>query len=130
MTSMMTPAELKACRESMGLSDRWLGLRWGVKEHTVHNWGRNRIVPQEYADDLWALQDLWTEQVKKLIKEDADVILVPRVNSQADGGFPADWWRSIAWAAQKYTGARIRYTIDETDYTGYEDELGLTDDEA
>ncbi|WP_033518466.1 helix-turn-helix domain-containing protein [Bifidobacterium cuniculi] len=117
----MTPAEFKSCRESLGLSTRWLADRWGVSEYSVQRWERSRLLPDDLQADLLGLQVRFAAEVAKGIEEHGDAIIVPRTNAESVQDFPATWWRLIAWQIRLKTGGVILYYDDDTD--GLDDEV-------
>lgn len=109
----MTPAEFKCCRESLGLSTRWLADRWGVSEYSVQRWERNRILPDDLQADLLGLQVRFAAEISKGVGERGETIIVPRTNVDSVQGFPAAWWRLIAWQVRLKTEGLILYYDDD-----------------
>lgn len=94
----MTPAELKATRESLGLSTRWLAEYCDVREQTVQRWESGYSpIPAGVIEDVEALKAALDEMVKagiRAMKEAAahgvdPVILVPETDERPVS--PPDW---------------------------------------
>lgn len=114
MTTDMTSAEFKALRESMGLTTKWLAIRWGAAESSVKRWERNRLLPEDLAQDVRDLKRRFDALVERDSQYGPDtVLLVPRLDSESSDGMPAAWHRAAAQRASEAHGARILYLDDE-----------------
>lgn len=110
----MTSAEFKCLRESMGLSTKWLSIRWDVAESSVKRWETNRILPEDLERDMIELKRAFDAEVDDAAKAPADsCVIVPRVDIEAPRNLPAAWHRAIAQRARERSGARILYYGDE-----------------
>ena len=105
----MTPAELKAERERMGLPAQWLADRWGVALNSVRRWERDRELPAELAEDLLALTGKMEDEAAMLARLGMDEIEVPRTDAESGDGMPAAYHRAVALEAARRTGARLVY---------------------
>lgn len=111
---MMTSAEFKCLRESMGLTTKWLANRWNVSEFSVQRWERNRELPDEFEQDIHTLHQQFTNEVATAAKAKADsCLIVPRTDMEAPRDMPAAWHRAVAQRAREHTGARILFYDDE-----------------
>lgn len=107
----MTPAELKATREALGLSSQWLADRWGVALYSVQRWERGRTLPEELAIDVEGLVSRMRDDVDRASFGGGDrVIEVPRTDTESPDEMPAAYHRAVALAVARETGARIVYT--------------------
>lgn len=111
----MTPAELRALRESMGLTVRALAAAVGVGERAVDRWERGHSRPaRRHAARLEGLRAYTDAAVESLSTEDP--ILTYRTTEEFHAAeppgewvLPASWHRMVAWRAAQDTGAVIRY---------------------
>lgn len=103
----MTPAELKATREALGLSSQWLADRWGVALYSVQRWERNRAVPAELARDFESIEARFRDEVATGIAGAAASLAIPRVDADSPDGFPAAYHRAVALRIAEATGARL-----------------------
>lgn len=98
----MTPAELKAWRERLGLSTRWLAERWHVRELTVQRWERDRQAPDGVLADMQQLIAAYRIQAATLAATGQKAVEVPRVDSATpDPAWPAAWYRAVALESGK-----------------------------
>lgn len=104
----MTPAEFKCLRESMGLSTKWLSVRWDVSEFSVQRWERNRPLPDSLAQDMHMLKLAFEDDVKAMIESGVAAVVVPRVDDPALD-HPAPWYRAVAQRAADNCGVGIVY---------------------
>lgn len=107
----MTPAEFKCLRESMGLSTKWLAIRWDVAESSVKRWEHTRTLPDALETDLLNLRRQFNEAVTRLSTTTTPIV-VPRVDSESPDRWPAAWHRAIAQQASDRCGASIIYGSD------------------
>lgn len=109
---MLTSAETKCLRESMGLTTKWLADRWHVAEYSVKRRETNRILPDEFETDLRGLKTRFDKAVQAAADTPADAcIIVPRTD-RGNGEYPAAWHRAIAQQAAARCHCRILYTRD------------------
>ncbi len=111
MTGELTPAEVKAWRERMGLSTRWLAERWGTPEPSVQRWERRRSLPPGLVADFTGIIADFDARVESLAAAGHDRYVVPRVSSVE--GYPAAWHRAVALAASLRTGARLDFAAED-----------------
>lgn len=113
---MINSAEMKCLRESMGLTTKWLAIRWGVAESSVKRWEHTRLLHEPLEQDLRALKKRFDTEVRQQA-DAADsnshtgrqtILTVPRVDGHAGGDYPASWYRAIAQQVRDRCGARIR----------------------
>jgi hypothetical protein len=109
----VTPAEVKAWRERMGLSTRWLAERWDCPEQSVQRWERSRVLPAGLVADLWKLIRTFTVEASTLAASGAATIWVPRTDADSPDGRPAAWHRAVGLEAAAITSATL--TFDHTD---------------
>lgn len=101
-TRALGPADIKAWRERLGLSTRWLAERWDVRELTVQRWERDRRAPEGVIADLRALIAEHQRQAEELAGSDVEQVQVPRVDPDSpDRGWPAAWYRSVGLSSGK-----------------------------
>lgn len=105
----MTPAELKARRERMGLSAQWLAARWGVSLLSVQRWERSRAIPDALAADFESIEDAFRDAVDTGAWRGERVLTVPRVDAESLDGYPSAYHRAVALAIAERTGARIEF---------------------
>ncbi|OZG57879.1 hypothetical protein BTIS_1120 [Bifidobacterium tissieri] len=111
---MITSAEMKCLRESMGLSTKWLAIHWDVAESSVKRWEHTRLLPAGLEMDLCALKKRFDAEVDRLASQSGEsALLVPRVEIESTQGMPASWHRAIAQRASEINGARILFVGDE-----------------
>ncbi|WP_458089464.1 helix-turn-helix domain-containing protein [Streptomyces malaysiensis] len=120
----LTPAELRAARENLGLTGDHLAKRLGVNPRTLRSWeqGRDPIpgrIRPEIAELKAAADKAVTEMVESCQGEDEPVLITYRDDEEyqaADRGgrWTASWHRRICARAAEQTGARIDYaeTVD------------------
>lgn len=113
----LTPAELRAGREHLGLTLEAFAAAAEVNPRTVRSWeqGRDRIPAHaaDVLDDLTAEADAAVRELVDATDQDRPVIVAHRDDEQhraAGGKRTAQWQRRIAArAAAEVTGARIVY---------------------
>jgi DNA-binding transcriptional regulator YiaG len=113
----LTPAELRAGREHLGLTLEVFAAVAEVNPRTIRSWeqGRDRIPAwaAETIDDLRAEADAAVKELVEVIDQDRPVIIAHRDDEEhraAGGERTAQWQRRIAArAAAEVTGARIVY---------------------
>lgn len=111
----MTTAELRALRESLGLSLRAFAAAVGVGERTVDRWERGDSRPaRRHVARIEALCAYTEAAVERLTGQ--AVILTYRTTAEFHDAeppegwvLPASWHRQVAWRAAQETGAVIRY---------------------
>lgn len=104
----MSPAEFKCLRESMGLSTKWLAIRWNVAEFSIKRWEHIRFLPTEFEQDLLQLKHDFDQAVAAASETGSDsLLIVPRIELESSGVFPATWSRAIAQRAHERTGMKI-----------------------
>lgn len=110
----MSPVELKAAREALGLTVNWLADHLGVQPRAVERWEAGaRPVPEYAADAVELLVAEHDEQVEHQVdgmRGHAARGLPPlvAVDTTAPDSWPARWQRMVAWrAAREVPGARI-----------------------
>lgn len=106
----MTSAEFKCLRESLGLSTKWLSLRWDVSEYSVQRWERNRTLPEALERDMLSLKTIFDEAVTKAADAGTG-LAVPRIDAETDR-YPAAWYRAVAQRARERSGAEITFRGD------------------
>lgn len=106
---LMTPAELKAERERMGLPAQWLADRWGVALNSVRRWERDRELPVELAEDMGRLAMMMESDAAGIAGMGLGEIQVPRTDADVSDGMPAAYHRAVALEAARETGARLVY---------------------
>lgn len=111
----LTPAEFKCLRASLGLTTKWLADRWDVAEFSVKRWERERMLPEEFSEDMLGLRQWFLDEVAQREACVADSISVPRTDRDTDLGFPAAWWQLIAWRVHEDTGQTILFYDDFTE---------------
>jgi hypothetical protein len=105
----VTPAEVKAWRERMGLSTRWLAERWERPEPSVQRWERARTLPVGLVTDLQTLIHEFDQQVTSLVASARQLIWVPRTDADSPDDRPATWHRAVALTAARQTGATLTF---------------------
>ena len=105
----MTPAELKARREALGLPARWLADRWGVSTTSVQRWECDRHLPPELEADLESIELMADDLACGLADSGGDVA-VPMTDGDSPDGMPAAFHRAVALRAVSRSGGRIVYT--------------------
>lgn len=108
----MTPADFKARREAMGLSTKWLAMRWGVSLLSVQRWERNRAIPSELARDFESIEDGFRDEVATGIADAAASLAIPRVDADSPDCFPAAYHRAVALRIAEATGARLVFSSE------------------
>lgn len=117
----MTPAEVRAVREYLGLTLAEAADRLGVAESTVRHWEAGRYaVPDGVRCELESWEDQAAATVGALVEVLLDepgepVLAIPARGER--GGWPARWWRHVAMrVAVEVPGLSIRYgnTSDTT----------------
>lgn len=103
----MTPADFKAMRESMGLSTKWLAVRWGVSMLSVQRWERNRSMPPELERDFESIRSCFRAEVDDGVSDASPSLSVPRVDDESPDGFPAAYHRAVALRIAESTGAHL-----------------------
>lgn len=71
MESVMTPVELQARREALGLSLNALGEVWGVRPQSIARWeyGQNQPKSWDWMDEsLSAMEDYLADLIDKTVK--------------------------------------------------------------
>ena len=111
----MTPAEVKATREALGLSSQWLADRWGVALYSVQRWERSRALPEELAVDVEGLVSRMRDDIDRAAFGGGDrVLAVPRPDAESPDEMPPAHHRAVACAAARRTGARIVFSRTTT----------------
>lgn len=114
MGTTMTSAEFKCLRESMGLTTKWLAARWGVAEHSVQRWERNRTLPDELAEDMARLKMQFDGEAERASELGGDYFLVPRNDRfRNEDDMPAAWHHMIAQRVSERTKIRILFDDDD-----------------
>ena len=105
----MSPAELKCAREYLGLTTRWLSMRWGVSEYSVQRWERDRTPPPDIAHWIRDLRRQFDDQVETDVLAAEKTLTVPRTDEESPSLLPAATFRRMAALTAARTGARIEY---------------------
>lgn len=121
----MTPAELLAVTEALGLTQEAAARYLGVSGRTVRHWVEGRYaVPAGVADELEDLEratEVAVEQVVTALQDERDPgIAVYRTDEDMwaarpeSGRLPARWWRVVAYrAACEVPGTALVFAGDE-----------------
>lgn len=127
---LMTTAELRCLRESLGMTVRDLALAIGWHERNVHRWeSGDSAVTRAAADalnDLVAFTDRLVDQLAEAhpagstitVYPDGKASLPDELAAYGDRRLSAAWYRAAAWRAADRTGARIAYAVPRTDESG------------
>jgi transcriptional regulator with XRE-family HTH domain len=145
----MSPAELKATRQYLGLSDRDLGEALGVSSRTIRNWEEGSggyPVPSRVGSEVAAIEaatdQFVAEQIKRLAAEEHPTLATYRSDAEYPGILPhhASWHRAAAARiARAVPGCTLTYApdpialpdLDETAWLQLADTLhGTVIDEA
>ena len=106
----MTPAENKALRESMGLTLKWLAIRWGVTVQSVKRWEGSRTPPPQIAKDMLDLKRKFDADVQRLVENGDEVVEVPRRDRDCTGSEQsAAWARAVAQRAKEQRGLTMEF---------------------
>lgn len=109
----MTSAEFRCLRESMGLTTKWLAVRWDVSEFSVQRWERNRTLPDELADDMLRLKERFDGEIGRAIETGGDCLTVPRNDRHGTADdMPSSWHHMIAQRIRERSGMRILFDDD------------------
>ena len=122
----MTPADLKATRERLGLSGDALGsyLTPQVAGRSVRRWEEGRHpVPEHVAKQVRQLErvtDAHVDDLAERVRSISDpVIMVYRVDSDLHSALPelacytAEWHRGVAKRAALRIGAHLKFPDEE-----------------
>lgn len=123
----LTPAELRAAREYLGLTGDHLAKRLGVNPRTLRSWeqGRDPIpgrIRPEIAELKAAADKAVAEIVESCQSEEEPVLITYRDDDEYQaahrgGRWTASWHRRVCARVAERTGARIDYT-DDADQQG------------
>ena len=105
----MSPAELKCLREYLGLTTRWMSLRFGVSEYSVQRWERDRTPPHDIAHWIRDMKREFDDQVDVDVLAADDTIIVPRTDEDSPSILPAATYRRMAMMTVGRAGCRIEY---------------------
>jgi predicted transcriptional regulator len=112
---IMTNAELRGLRWSLGLSVVDLAKALGVGERTPHAWERGeRPISRPAAEKLQALVVYTDEAVAALAERKSIVTYADEETFRAAVNtepwvLSASWHRAVAWRARERSGARVSY---------------------
>ena len=110
----MTPAENKALRESMGLTLKWLAIRWGVTVQSVKRWEGSRTPPPQVRQGHAGPQRKFDAEVQRLVENGGEVVEVPRRDRDCSGSEQsAAWARAVAQRAREQMGLTIVFRDTE-----------------
>lgn len=109
----MTAAEFLATREALHLPQQFLADKLGIGRETISRWERGQYPIPLYA--VTAMRDQVSyrrEIVARLVAEhsaDSPAIFIASLgDGEAEAnGYPASWWRGVAYEAQRYMDLRI-----------------------
>lgn len=114
MTPALTPAEVRALREGLGVTAEWIAEHLGIQTRTVKRWeaGANAIKPFA-VEALLSLESQAADQVAEhvaTLRADADLPPLLAIEDGADNAscWPPGWQRMIAFRVrQEIPGLRI-----------------------
>ena len=119
ITAPLTDAEVRVCREQLGLTAEQLAAELGVRVRTIHRWEHGVTpIPAGAADEIGRLTDEQDTQVEQLVMLHLDqpepVLQIPRAGEHL--GRPAGWWRAVAgMVVADVRGLRVVYRSDVAD---------------
>lgn len=119
VTAPLTDAEVRICREQLGLTAEQLAAELGVRVRTIHRWEHGVTpIPAGAADEIGRLTDEQDTQVEQLVLGmrqwmvlldlPEPVLQIPRTGEHL--GRPAGWWRAVAgMVVADVRGLRVVY---------------------
>lgn len=95
----LSAAEFATIRQGVGFTALELADRLGVSRQAVHHWEvGKRQVPRGVAEEMEALEALFVDHCEAAlegVRSDRDGhMTIPRGIA---GGFPAGWWKAVAF---------------------------------
>lgn len=114
MFKVMSPAEFRVLRESVGMTINGTARTLGVSERAVSYWDRGtRPVPAGVVEDVRR----WIREADQLVDRCVEslagvpgAVLVTFRDNEYDGEYPASWHRAVAArVAERVPGLRITY---------------------
>lgn len=119
----LTPAELRAARESLGLTGDHLSKLLAVNPRTLRSWEQGRDpIPGRIRPEIAELKEATSKAVAEMAEscqsEEEPVLVTYRDDKEYQAANPggrwtASWHRQVCTRAAEQTGARIDYATDD-----------------